>query len=124
MSFLGTLLKFHQRYFTLFSQQKHYEEIFRIGTQYIGMIKFEHKILNQTVEAQSYIEIIHDYHPECYVESFEYTMYKHKGKPDIIQQHFLSKNGDTISYQDIPFGLKRDWKQKTERNIIWKQKWS
>jgi len=119
MSFLGTLLKYHPRYFTLFSRRKQYEEIFRIGKQYTGMIKFEQQLLYQSVEAQSYIEIVHDYHPECYVESFEYTMYKLKGKPEFIQKHFLLKNEERISYQDIPVALMRDWKRKEDRKIIW-----
>ena len=119
MSFLGTLLKYHPHYFTLFSQRKSYEEIFRIGKQYTGLIKFQHKLLHQSVEAQSYIEIVHDYHPECYIESFQYTMYKLKGKPEIIQRRFLVRNEENISYQDIPFLLMRDWKRKENRKIIW-----
>ena len=121
MSFLGTLLRFHPQYFRLFSEKKSYEEIFRIGKQYTGLIRFTQQLTHDSVKAESYIEIVHDYEPECYFESFQYTMYKYKGKPTFIQKHFLLRNYDSISYQDLPFFLMKDWKDKKPRNIIWKQ---
>jgi hypothetical protein len=121
MSFLGTLLRFHPQYFRLFSEKKRYEEIFRIGNHHTGLIRFNQDIYHDSIEAKSYIEIMHDYQPECYAESFEYTMYKYKGKPTFIQSHFLLRNEETISHQDIPRLLMRDWKLKDNRNIIWKK---
>ena len=121
MSFLGTLLRFHPQYFILFSEKKSYEEIFRVGKQYTGLIRFNQDIVPDSIEAKSYIEIMHDYHPECYCESFQYIMYKYKGKPTFIQKHFLLGNEEPILYQDVPHLLMKDWKYKDLRNIIWKK---